>query len=106
MKILILFSICALLAVVQCTPVAKELKKQETVNFAPVEVSENHAGEEGVDLVAAEGHGFGYGRYGGYGHRGYGGYGGYGGWGYGGYRRHGWGGYGSYSNSFSSEYWG
>uniref|UniRef100_A0A1L8DQI5 Putative neuropeptide-like protein 31 n=1 Tax=Nyssomyia neivai TaxID=330878 RepID=A0A1L8DQI5_9DIPT len=100
----VLLCVCVLIAIVQCAPVEKEVPKDSAKNFAPVEVSEDNAGEEGVDLQAAEAYGY-YGRrhYGGYGHHGYGGYGGYGhGYGYG---RRGWG-HGSYSNSFSSEYWG
>ncbi|GAB0096264.1 hypothetical protein DMENIID0001_117480 [Sergentomyia squamirostris] len=100
----VLLCVCVLIAVVFASPVAKEEVKEKAsdpVNFAPVEVAEDHAGEEGVDLKPAENYGFGYGyRRGGYGyghHRPY----------YGGYRRFGWGGHGSYSReSFSSEYFG
>ncbi|XP_055694303.1 uncharacterized protein LOC129796415 [Lutzomyia longipalpis] len=101
----------ALFVVVYSIPVLEENPQKSVVKLSPVEVSEDNAEEEGVDLQPAEQFYIGLaspfggpgGPYGGYGYGGYGGYRGYG------FRRHGWGGHShsfSSSSSSSQQYWG
>ncbi|XP_055694778.1 neuropeptide-like protein 32 [Lutzomyia longipalpis] len=110
----VLLCLCVAIAVVQSVPVPKDAAKIEApAKFAPVAKTEDHAGEEEVDLQPAEqffggwGGGWGGGSSGGWGgggsyERGGWGGGGWGGGGWGGDYGGGWG--GGYSGG--NDYWG